>query len=532
MNRSQFHRFAYVVLLCLLAVAMTTSVFATNLLWFLLLVNWVAEWNWKEKFADFRSNYLLQAFLVLMAVHLLWLVGTSNMQYALFDIRKKLPLLAIPLVILTTRPLEYKESLNVGIAYTAAVFVVSIIGFARYLTIPFLPYRDIVPYISHIRFSLNVCMTLVLLAYAALKYRRVWLYALNLLLSLWFLAFLILLHSYTAFIILFVTALVLMVCYSSHMARRMRVTAIILSIAVVLLVGGVTWRYVSDYYRLQPLAAEPLKASTANGNPYIHLNDGLIENGNYVHNYICKQELCQQWALISDYPIDSLTPLGYPVYPTLLRYLNGMGVTKDSVGMTHLTATDIQAIEQGIANPVYLKPGLRKMLYILFFENESYRCYHCVANSSLLQRFELWRNGWHVFLQHPLLGVGTGDVVDECHQQLQKSNSPLSDTKLHTHNQYLNFLLAFGLLGFGLITYFYIKAIIKGVKYGRSKEANALSTSASYHFSPFNALLLFTAFLCILFISFISEDTLETLAGITFSVMGFALLFPRKMAES
>lgn len=123
-------------------------------------------------------------------------------------------------------------------------------------------------------------------------------------------------------------------------------------------------------------------------------------------------------------------------------------------------------------------------------------------------------------------------MVDECHQQLQKSNSPLSDTKLHTHNQYLNFLLAFGLLGFGLITYFYIKAIIKGVKYGRSKEANALSTSASYHFSPFNALLLFTAFLCILFISFISEDTLETLAGITFSVMGFALLFPRKMAES
>ena len=118
MNRSQFHRFAYGVLLCLLAVAMTTSVFATNLLWFLLLVNWVAEWNWKEKFADFRSNYLLQAFLVLMAVHLLWLVGTSNMQYALFDIRKKLPLLAIPLVILTTRPLEYKESLNVGIAYT------------------------------------------------------------------------------------------------------------------------------------------------------------------------------------------------------------------------------------------------------------------------------------------------------------------------------------------------------------------------------------------------------------------------------
>ena len=34
---------------------MTTSVFFTNLLWVLLVVNWVVEWNWREKFADFRQ---------------------------------------------------------------------------------------------------------------------------------------------------------------------------------------------------------------------------------------------------------------------------------------------------------------------------------------------------------------------------------------------------------------------------------------------------------------------------------------------
>ena len=63
--RLSIHRKIYVVLLCLLAASMTTSVFATNLIWTLLLVNWVAEWNWKEKFSNFRSNRLLQAFLVL-----------------------------------------------------------------------------------------------------------------------------------------------------------------------------------------------------------------------------------------------------------------------------------------------------------------------------------------------------------------------------------------------------------------------------------------------------------------------------------
>ena len=90
----------------------------------------------------------------------------------------------------------------------------------------------------------------------------------------------------------------------------------------------------------------------------------------------------QQWAKLSDYPIDSLTSIGYTVYPALLRYLNGMGVTKDSVGMTHLTPSDVAAIEKGIANPVYLKLGPRKMFYVLFYEYENYRCYHSVSNFS------------------------------------------------------------------------------------------------------------------------------------------------------
>lgn len=512
MSRSQFHRAVYVVLLCLLAVGMTTSVFATNLLWFLLLVNWVVEWNWREKFANFRTNYLLHAFLAMTAVHLLWLVGTANMDYALFDLQKKMPLIAIPLVVLTSRPLDSKELQNVGIAYVAAVFIVSVIGFARYMTIPYLPYRSIVPYISHIRFALNVCMTLVLLSYAALKYRRAWLYALNLLLSVWFLLFLFLLHSYTGFVILLATVPVLLICYGRRLQRRVSTMMVIAYCAIVLTLAGLVGGYAVDYYRLKPLSTEPLRANTVNGNPYTHGN-GLVENGNYVHNYVCREEMCKEWARISEIPIDSVTAVGYSVYPALLRYLNGMGVTKDSLGMTHLTPTDIQAIERGVANPIYQQHGLRKMLYVLFFEYENYRCYHSVSNSSMLQRIELWRNGWKLFLQHPLWGVGTGDVVDQCHALLGESGSQLANTQLHIHNQYLNFLLAFGLAGFGLISFFFIRAIALGFKV--SHGAGGLTE------------VLFVAFLCILFISFISEDTLETLAGITIAALGFSLLCPR-----
>lgn len=486
---------------------MTTSVFATNLLWVLLLANWIAEWNRKEKFADFHHNYLLQAFLTFIAVHLVWLVGTENISYGLFDLQKKLPMLVLPLVVLTSKPLNAKEMLNVGICYCGTMLVVTIIGLVRYMTIPDLPYREIVPYISHIRFGLNICLSIVLLLYAALHYRRGWLYGLSLALTLWFLCFLFLLHAYTAFIILLVMSITLTIVFRNRMRRKSRILVTCSLSAIILVITLLTAVYTHDYYHLQARSLQPLVAVTPNGNAYTHHNDGIIENGNYIHHYICEKEMRQEWEKISQFPFDSLTATGYTIYPTLLRYLNGLGLTKDSLGMAQLTVSDVAAIEKGIANPVYLQHGPRKMAYAFLYEYESHRCYHSVSNFSMLQRFELWRNGFRVFLQHPILGVGTGDVPDVCHQRLVETDSPLADTNLHTHNQYLNLLIAFGLLGFAIIVFFFVRAIHKG-RYCSS--------------------IVFTAFLCILLISFISEDTLETLAGITFATLGFILLAPRE----
>lgn len=500
----QVHRAIYIALLCGLAVSMTTSVFITNLLWVLLLANWVTEWNWKEKFAGFRHNYLLHAFLMMAGVHLVWLLGTHNLAYGLFDIQKKLPLFFIPLVALTTPPLSRRELSWVGISYVGTVLVVSVIGFIRYLTIPYLPYRNIVPHISHIRFGLNICLTLFIIAYALIRCRhRPWLHLVGAVAMLWLTAFLFLLHAYTSFIIIVVTLVILLIAFRHRLSRRLRITATLTVAAILAVVASFAGVYIHDYYHLQPLStANPLPQLTENGNPYLHLHDGLTENGNYVHLYVCEKEMRQEWGKLSNHPFDSLTATGYTVYPTLLRYLGGMGLTKDSLGMTRLQPNDIAAIEKGIANPVYLRPGPRKLIYVLLYEYENYRCFRSVNNFSVLQRLELWRNAWQVYTQHPLLGVGTGDVVDQCHAQMQQNHSPLADTDLHTHSQYLNFLLAFGLVGFLLIVLPFIRAIhLRRLCY-----------------SP-----LFTAFLCILLISFISEDTLETLAGIMFAVIGTIL---------
>lgn len=490
---------------------MTTSVFATNLLWVLLLANWVVEGQWKAKWQSLRRSPLLQAFVVLAAVHIVWLAGTENLSYGLFDIQKKIPLLAIPLVVLTTPPLAGKERIPVAAAYCLTVVVMTFVGLGRYIAMPDLPYRNLVPHISHIRFGLNVCLTLCIILYTMLHHRRWWVLLAGSILAVWLLLFLLMLHAYTAFIILAVTAVVLLAVYGRRLPRRLILISATALTTVLLSATALMGYYLYDYYHLQPLSTQPLPSCTANGNPYVHCHDGLIENGNYVHQYICEKEMRREWSKVSAFPLDSLTATGYTAYPALLRYLGAMGLTKDSVGMTHLQPADISAIEKGIANPVYLQPGPRKMCYVLFYEFENFRCYRNVRNFSTLQRIELWRNALQVFLRHPLLGVGTGDVVDQCRIQMQASQSPLADSGMHTHSQYLNFLLAFGLVGFLLIFVAFIRAI----------RLQHLCRSA-----------LFTAFLCILLISFISEDTLETLAGITFAALGFTHLSTARKCTS
>ena len=234
-------------------------------------------------------------------------------------------------------------------------------------------------------------------------------------------------------------------------------------------------------------------------------NDCLIEKvGNYINNYICQAELEREWAKRSTMGLYDTTQNDYTVYPTLLRYLNALGTTKDSVGMTLLGDDDIRAIEHGIANPVYVSgSSLRKMYYVMFFEYECYRSFGAVKDFTMLQRFELWRNAWKVFRSNPLFGTGTGDVVDACHQQLADSQSPLQGTYKHAHNQYLTFLVTFGIIGFAIITAFFVYAL---------RRQRLLRVPAVL------------AFVCIVLISFITEDTLETLAGCVFSTLFLCLM--------
>jgi len=514
--RPTVHRAVYFILLIVLVGAQSVSNYMMSCIEVLLFANWFFEWDMKRKFSGlFRlgkqhghSLSLLAAFLILMAVHFIWMIGSENLSYALDDIFRKLPLLAIPLVVLTSRPLNRKQLSFLFNVFIATVFVATIIGLVRYLSIPDLPYRKIVPFISNIRFSLNVCFAIVLLVAFFVHARHFLSRASIILLIVWFLFFLLIIRSYTAFFVLLVL-LFLMPClfWRRIVGTKSRLLVFAVQLIVIVTLTAVSVTMFRDYYRPVPLACQPLQPLTPSGNAYSHACDGLVENGNYINNYVCESELRQQWHRRSSLCIDSLTPNGYAVMPTLVRYLNGMGLAKDSAGVSALTDSDIRAIEQGIANPVYVNGGpIRKMFYVTLFEVESYRRTGAVKGFSLIERLLLWKNAWCVFLDNPLFGVGTGDVVDVCHSRLQQIHSPLADTNKHAHSQYLSFLVAFGLVGTLLI----IVAFVIAIRRGRLMR-----------------LPLFAAMIIIVLVSFIAEDTLETLAGCVFSV-----LFTTIMANS
>ena len=504
MSRAVVHRRTYLVLLTLLGGCMVTSIGMSNVVWPLLLANWVLEGNWGEKWRMARESRLLQAVVALFLLHAVGLLWTSDMGAGLHVMERLLPWLAVPLVVLTTPPPEGRARRTILSLYIGTVFVVTVIGLVRWLTIPDMPYRDIVPFISHIRFALNVCMAIFLLV-VSLGRRHLacnlssvrWVAGIALV--LWFLAFLLLLRSYTAFAVLLVASLVIVL----HQRRRWLWLAVWLAV-----VGGIAAYVASEYhayYRPSPLTLQPLAQYTAGGRPYEHRQDGLMENGNYLNNYLCHEELRLEWPRRSRVPLDSLTSSGYSVESALLRYLNALSLPKDSSGVAALSDAQVEEIGRGVANPVYEHGSMpQRMLYVIFFEYENYRCYRAVEGFSMLQRFELWNAVVHVIARNPWTGVGTGDLESAMEEDFRATGSPLQGSRLMPHNEYLSLVALLGIPLFLLLAVLFLRA------------AKVLRRQG----------LVLIVWTVAILVSFLTENTLDSLAGILFCTWFMAFRQP------
>lgn len=488
-RRQQIHHYVYVACLMAIMVSIPLSKFLLSMSGLLLFVNWIAEWNWKEKWSRLMKNKPAIVIGSFFFVCLLFLINTEDGNAAFHNVMNKLPLLYAPFILATSGNLSGKEQRLIFNSFILATFIATLISIGYLLTHDVLNIREISLFISHIRFSLCIILSICFSIFLSLnvKVYPKWIKIGYLIISLWFITYLFIAQTLTGIAILLALAAFLFF-YILFIKKDFpfRKTLIISSILLITSVSGYIIYIIYDYYHADEIVVEELPLTTQAGNPYFHDPNSLIENGSHIYLYVSFEELQDEWNRRSVLPYDSL------IASTLIRYLNSKGLNKDREGMRQLAQKDIDYVEKGIANVNYTQGfGVKRALYPILFSFSIDRKMH----STILQRVEYWKAGIAIVKENPCFGVGIGDGKKALDNQLIIMNSPVTYKKgMGCHNQ--------------LITY----AIIGGVPF--------LLYFIFVLFYPFliskkTRSLLYLLFFLTIFISLFTEDTLDSQAGVT-----------------
>ena len=528
---------AYLLGLLMVAVGLTLSPFLMGMSQFWLVLVWLVDASlpplkggqggFKDKFSRFCNNKAAVLLVAFFLMHLVGLLYTADFQYAMKDLRVKLPILVMPFVLSSMPPLDRKRFDLVMLVYVLSVFVATLFSFSTYLNHDYEDVREISHFISHIRFCLNIVFCMAIIGYYLVKSRKVVepvetpvLKCLNRFLQcfllLWFVYHIYIFESLSDYVIL-AAVVVVSAVYAFlrwKKGRGWRIAVGVSALVVLLVASVVLKRQIKPLLKVESVDFSTLEQKTALGNDYWH--DTIynpVEDGKFVGLYYCKKEMQEAWSERSNLPFEGTTTNGENLEATLARYLTSKDLRKDAQGVMALTDEDIRNVEQGVANYNNWKhPGLQARLSSTLFEYNLYRRFNNPNGGSLAQRIEFTRASFHIIGQHPWFGVGTGDVPQAFSQAYDEIQSPLKEEfRFRAHNQYLAIAVAFGLVG---LAFFLFVLLFPWLSSRR------------------NHTYLYLVFLCIMLLSMFPEDTLETQAGASlFAFFEAFLLFAAPKSE-
>ena len=513
---------AYLLGLLMMAVGLTLSPFLMGMSQFWLVGVWLLDGRFKEKWQRFVSNKAAVLLVLFYLMHVVGLLYTSDFEYAMRDLRVKLPILVLPLVISSMKPLDRKRFDLLMQVYVLSVFVATLFSFSAYVRHDYEDVREISRFISHIRFCLHIVFCMAVIGYyCAVRQQKKTDGAapsigvgtaidsfLRYFLLAWFAYQIYIFESLSGYVILAAIVFVSVVYafLQWKKGRGWRIGIGIAALAFVVLAVGVVSHEVKPMLKVDPVDFGTLEKKTAQGNDYWHDTvHNPIEDGKYVGLYYCHKELQEAWPQRSDLPLEGTTLNGENLEATLTRYLTSKGLRKDAEGVAALTDDDIRNIEQGVANYNNWKhPGLHARLSSTLFEYGLYQKFNNPNGGSLSQRIEFTRASFHLIGQHPWFGVGTGDVPQAFSQAYDEIHSPLkAEFRFRAHNQYLAIAVAFGLVGLAFFLFVLLYPWCASRK---------------------NHTYLYLVFLCIMMLSMLPEDTLETQAGVSMFAFFLSLL--------
>jgi hypothetical protein len=502
----------FVAAICLMAVSMPLSNFGMSVSIFAALGAFLLKPELKKRLQfAFMFPPAVSVFIIYL-VFVAGLIHSDDFRYAFSDLRIKLPLLILPLLAYDIANLSREQIRSIWLCFVYATAVSCTISLIYYLS----RYTDVVAdsrkasfFISHIRLSLMIVTAASYLGAHMLNKtegKRRWMFAL---LIVYFIAFLFIMSWFTGFMMMIVI-LAISSFAAFTKARNKLVKSMVIAFwsLAILLAAGEYWR-LSPLMKISSIDMATLPATNMNNREYTHYNhyERFCENGHPFGYYYQWEELKQEWNKRSRIPVTDDDKKGQFIETTLARYLTSKGLPKDSLGVWSLTEEDIQHIESGVPN--YRLPSLlphEKRIYEFWIELVSRSTNLNSSGHSATMRFIFWRKAWQIIRQHLFFGVGTGDVDRMFKASYQLESHGLAEVYwLRAHNQYLTVAVATGFAG---LLVFIVALFYVPIRYYRHLKVYSLISFG------------------IVAASMITEDTIETQAGVTFTAYVLAMMWP------
>jgi len=493
-------------------VSLPTSIALISCTSVALLVVWVLTGDYKAKWNRLIHN---KSALLMMSIPLLYLIGlffTRNFSLGLQEFNKSLYWFIFAFVLGSSAPISYKATSRLLGTYILVVSVAAGAALLKLLfldTVHFFDFRR-VTWIDHIPFSYQIAFAIWLVFYFIYKgnFSRLQ-KSLGLLLIIFLVITLFSLKSFNAYLYfgaMSITALFILIGKTKRKIYKFIFGGVL--IFTMIFPVFYIYRSIQTFYNTVEYNADDIKKYTSSGNPYHHnFNNKMKENRNYVTLFICEEELIPLWNAHSTKQYGSKTSTGFPFSSVIIRYMTSKELTKDAEGFAQLSQKDIENIENEIPNYIYAenKLSIYPRIYETIWEIDQYKITRNPNGKTLAQRIEQALLAGRIIKKNIWTGIGLGNSALAYKEVILETDSKLSPQQTgSSHNQYLNYLIRFGIFGtlyiLGVLTWIFFK--------GRKNN-------------PFLITIFFVSMLC----ANLGEANWETFIGLNYFAffMGFLM---------
>ncbi len=466
----------------------------------ILMANWLIEGNFKEKWNQLKSNKVFWAIICIYLLHIISLLYSQNINFAINDLKIKLPMLTLPIVYFSTNVLTKKEFTFSLICFIGGTFANTIWCYVySYFLNSIENVRDVSRFMSHIRLGMFINMAIIFCWYLQNKAKQIIYKLFFLTLIVYFILSFIGL-GLTAGIGFFSIIMILFIInlFKNNASKIKLITSLIILILCILLSLNYFLRFKANYFIVKNNPINYKLEKTKLGNVFYHDSTHQVENGFVVNMNVNQFEVQNYWnKKFSNDSFNISLQHNLTKFYVLSRYLASKGLTTEASSIDKLTTNDFVNIQKNITNVNYNNWNfIEKRLYELIWDITEFKNGANINGHSFSLRLHYWRVAINLIKQNFLIGIGIGDVTDKIKETYNKTNILLNDEwKLRPHQQFLTITVGLGIVGLivFIISLFYPLIVLR-------KQLHTI----------------YVLFFIILICSFLFEDTLETLAGVCY----------------